>query len=142
MHTQLNHVRRVGVAIAMSAAVAAGATACSSSGSPARSSSEPPTTAKVVGGVQQVTIHANDQLRFAPDTIDVHTGKVQVTLVSDGSYPHNISVPSLHVTSKTVSGNPGQTTTTLTLDLPKPGSYEFVCTFHSSAGMRGHLVVK
>jgi plastocyanin len=138
IRTQFTRVRCLGVVLALAGAAAG----CSSSGAPAGSSTAPPASVTVVGGVQQVTIHATDQLRFTPDTVDLHTGKVQVTLVSDGSYPHNISVPSLHLTSDTVSGNPGQKSTKLMLMLDKPGSYEFVCTFHSSAGMRGKLVVK
>lgn len=134
---QFTRVRCVCVVLALAGAAAG----CSSSGTPTGSTIAPPAAVTVVGGVQRVTIHATDQLRFTPDTVELHTGKVQVTLVSDGSYPHTISVPSMHLTSKTVSGNPGQKSTTLALTLTKPGSYEFVCTFHSSAGMRGHLVV-
>jgi plastocyanin len=138
MNAQLTKIRCISVVVALGAAAAG----CSSSGAPAGSSTAPPAAVTVAGGVQRVTIHANDQLRFTPDTVELHTGKVQVTLVSDGSYPHNISVPGMHLTSKTVSGNPGQKSTTLALTLNKPGTYDFVCTFHSSAGMRGHLVVK
>jgi plastocyanin len=40
-----------------------------------------------------------------------------------------------------VSGSPGQTSTTLLLTVTEPGRYDFVCTYHSSAGMKGTLVV-
>lgn len=99
-------------------------------------------TAASTGGVQRVTLHSTDELRFTPDVISVHPGRVRLTLVDDGSYPHNFSIPSLHVTSATVSGNPGETSTTTTLNLSTPGTYQFVCTFHASAGMRGEIVVK
>ena len=93
------------------------------------------------GGVQQVTFRAGDDFRFTPTTATVHTGQVRITLVDAGSYPHNIAFPGLHRTSASVSGSPGQTSTTLLLDVPRPGHYSFVCTYHSSAGMKGELVV-
>jgi plastocyanin len=91
--------------------------------------------------MQHVTIDTTDEFRFVPADPTVHAGPVELTLTDSGSYPHNISFGSLHRTSKTVTGSLGQQRTTLTLDL-KPGTYDFVCTYHSSAGMKGRLVVK
>jgi plastocyanin len=137
-------MRRVGATVAAAGILVAVVAGCSSSKTPsAASQSSTAATASVtsVGGVQRVTIHTTDRLRFMPDTITLHPGKVQITLINDGSYPHNISVPSLHITSKSVNGDPGQQSTMVTLDLTKAGTYPFVCTYHSSAGMRGQLVV-
>lgn len=92
-------------------------------------------------GVQSVTIGGTDNFRFTPADITVHPGRVRITLVDKGSYPHNISFPSLGLTSASVSGSPGQTSTTLLLTVTKPGRYSFVCTYHSSAGMKGAVVV-
>ena len=92
-------------------------------------------------GVQQISINTTDQFRFAPMTIRAHVGKLRITLTDHGAYPHNISFPSLHTTSSTVSGNPGQQQTTITITFTHTGSYEFLCTFHSSAGMKGHVTV-
>jgi plastocyanin len=92
-------------------------------------------------GVQAVTFRTTDEFRFVPATATVHTGKVRITLTDTGSYPHNISFPSLHATSASVSGSVGQTSTTLLLTFATPGRYTFVCTYHSSAGMKGQLVV-
>lgn len=92
-------------------------------------------------GVQQVTLHATDSFRFSPSTVTAHTGRLRITFVDDGSYPHNISFPTMHLTSSTVSGNPGQDTTTLTVALPRAGTYSFFCTYHSSAGMKGQIKV-
>jgi|SRR5947209_5853435 len=103
---------------------------CSSASSPTASSS-----------VQSVTIGGTDDFRFTPADITVHPGTVRITLVDKGSYPHNISFPTLGKTSASVSGSPGETSTTLQLNLTKPGRYSFVCTYHSSAGMKGTLVV-
>ena len=117
--------------VAFAPAVLALVAACSST--PA-----PKTTA---GGVQSVTIGATDDFRFTPAEVAVHPGQVRITLVDKGSYPHNISFPALGKTSASVSGSPGQTATTLRMTFTKPGRYAFVCTYHSSAGMKGALVV-
>lgn len=92
-------------------------------------------------GIQQVTIHTTDEFRFTPATVHAHVGKLRIQLVDDGSYPHNISFPALHATSSSVSGNPGQQQTTLTVSFAHAGTYEFICTFHSSAGMKGRISV-
>jgi plastocyanin len=90
----------------------------------------------------KITISTTDQLMFAPSTITTRVGTLLVTLTNNGSYPHNMSVPALHVTSHTVSGGPGSTSTTVRLEFAKPGRYPFVCTYHASAGMRGEFIVK
>jgi len=92
-------------------------------------------------GQQSVTIGATDDFRFSPAEVRVHPGTVRITLVDKGSYPHNISFPALGKTSPSVSGSLGQTSTTLVMTFDKPGRYDFVCTYHSSAGMKGALVV-
>jgi plastocyanin len=130
-------VRRAAVAVAL-LAVTASAAACSTSktGKPAVSSGKPAAPSGVL------TVHVTDQLRFQPSTLRAHVGTVRIKIVNDGSYPHNFSVPALHTTSATVSGNPGEQQATVTLHVPRPGSYAFICTFHASAGMRGTLVVQ
>lgn len=89
-----------------------------------------------------VEVRTTDDFRFVPGTVTAHVGEVRL-LVSDegGSYPHNLSVPDLHVTSKTVTGTPGSTTTVLSFEVDRPGRYRFVCTFHDQAGMTGTLIV-
>jgi plastocyanin len=44
-------------------------------------------------------------------------------------------------TSSSVSDSPGRTSTSLLVTITTPGRYSFVCTYHSSAGMKGDLVV-
>jgi plastocyanin len=92
-------------------------------------------------GVQQVTVDATNMFRFGPMDIEAHVGKLRIVLTDHGSYPHNIAFPSLHATSQTVSGGPGDQQTTLTITLTHAGTYDFICTFHSSAGMKGKLTV-
>ena len=119
------------------AALAVVALAGCSSGQPAGATQRPGTPT----GPQAVTMRVTDDFRFDPATVTVRPGPIRLTLVEGGSYPHNISFPSLHTTSASVSGSPGQTTTTLLLTITRPGRYGFVCTYHSSAGMKGTLVV-
>jgi plastocyanin len=116
------------VALALTAGCSAGHTA----GQPA---------AKPSDEVQAVTLTATDAFRFTPTITTVHTGRVRITLTENGSYPHNISFPGLNTTSSSISGSPGQTSTSLLLTVNTPGHYGFVCTYHSSAGMKGDLVV-
>lgn len=92
-------------------------------------------------GVQTVTIGTTNMFRFDPSTVTLHVGTVRIRLHDIGSYPHNLSVGALHTTSGTVSGDPGEQTKMFTLSFTQPGSYSFVCTYHSSAGMRGRFVV-
>lgn len=100
----------------------------------------PPRTG--AGSVQSLTIRVTDGLRFEPSALTVHPGRVRLTLVDTGAYPHNIAFASLGRTSRSVSGSPGEQRTTLDLTLNRPGTYRFVCTYHSSAGMAGVLRVR
>jgi plastocyanin len=90
---------------------------------------------------QRVTITGTSALRFRPSVIHVHTGKVRITLRDSGSYPHNIVIPALGVTSRTVTGDPGDTRVSFTVTFRHPGRYPFHCQYHASAGMAGTFVV-
>jgi plastocyanin len=88
-----------------------------------------------------VTIETTDQFRFEPAVVHVHRGTVRFTLVDKGAYPHNMSFPGLHATSADVTGGLGKTQTSLTLTFASAGHYRFECTYHSTAGMTGEVVV-
>ncbi len=90
--------------------------------------------------VQHVTLAGTNSLRFSPSTVHVHVGAVRVALVDSGAYPHDIVVPSLHVTSPTVTGDPGGTRVSFTVRFPRAGRYPFHCQYHQSAGMVGVFV--
>jgi plastocyanin len=113
------------------------APASSSAAAPA---SGPASSAAAVDG-QQVTITGNNMLRFSPMTVHAHTGKVQITLKDMGAYPHNIVIPGLGITSKTVTGDPGGSTASFTVTFTHSGSYAFHCQYHASSGMVGTFVV-
>jgi len=93
------------------------------------------------GSGQQVTIMGNNSLRFGPMTVHVHTGKVRITLKDMGAYPHNLVIPKLKVTSATVTGDPGGTQISFTVNFARPGRYAFHCQYHASEGMVGVFVV-
>lgn len=139
-------MRRLPRSLALLVTIPLLATACGGGASAGKVSTPPDSGSGVTAmqgadGVQQVTIDTTDSFRFVPSAIKAHVGKVRITLTNKGSYPHNISVPSLHATSSTVSGNPGQQQTNFTVTFAHPGTYEFVCTFHSSAGMKGRITI-
>ena len=116
------------------AAVPLSLTACAGSHSAAAAKDAHP-------GVQQVSIDTTNMFRFVPATVHMRVGKLRIAVSDSGAYPHNISFPDLHATSATVSGDPGRQKTTFTVTFTRPGTYRFVCTFHSSAGMTGQVVV-
>lgn len=93
------------------------------------------------GSSQHVTIEGNSSLRFMPMIVHVHHGKVRVTLKDMGAYPHDLVIPGLGVKSATVSGDPGDSATSFSVDFAKPGRYPFHCQFHQSAGMTGVFIV-
>lgn len=128
---------RVGVGIAgvlIAASIAGGVTAAGGA-SPSH---------RVHGGrakLQHVTIVGNDHLRFVPSTVHLHPGEVRITLKDSGAYPHNLVIPALKFTSQSVTGDPGGTVVSFTVDFSHQGRYRFYCAYHQSAGMVGAFVV-
>ncbi len=105
----------------------------------------------------KIKIKAKD-MTFSPASITTKKGPLKITLVNNGSMPHELVVlrtsqlsPDLKVKNKKVSEKnsigeisgvaPGKEKTK-TFDL-KPGHYVIVCNIpgHYSAGMRGDIVV-
>ena len=125
-------------AIVAAATLSAAVTGCGG-GTPAPSG--PASTAPGTATGQRVLIEGNSSLRFVPMTVHVHAGAVRITLKDIGAYPHNLVIPGLHVTSPTVTGDPGGTTTGFTVTFPHAGRYPFHCQYHQSAGMTGVFVV-
>lgn len=99
--------------------------------------------AAAAGGAEatQIRIVAGadgDELAFGPANLSAPAGKVVVQFTNEGRAPHSLSFPGLGVASGTIA--PGASRT-LTLAVPRPGSYEFVCAEpgHAGAGMEGVL---
>ncbi len=110
-------------------------------GAPAPSAPASATAGPAAQTGQRVTIEGSNSLRFVPMTVHVRTGAVRITLKDMGAYPHNVVIPGLHVTSPTVTGDPGGTVARFTVTFPHPGRYPFHCQYHQSAGMTGMFVV-
>lgn len=127
-------------AAAVGATLVLAAAGCGSSAQPTGATTNAATGRSSVVVGQGVVVTGNSALRFVPMTVRVHVGKVRVTLVDDGAYPHNIQVPSLGYTSPTVTGSPGETRKTFTIDFPHAGRYAFRCQYHFTAGMVGTFV--
>ncbi|MDQ1746084.1 MAG: hypothetical protein QOD07_347 [Frankiaceae bacterium] len=123
------------------AAIGCGNTARQEAAVPGTAASASATATTGADGVQEVVVGTTDKFRFGPATVHAHTGRLRIVLIDDGNYPHNIAFSSLHATSATVSGTPGQQRKVLTVTFASPGTYDFVCTYHSSAGMKGRVVV-
>jgi plastocyanin len=152
METKLTGLLRRGmIAGAMAAALAVAG--CGGSSTPSSSAAQTPAThapathapvthapASSAAG-QRVTITGTNALRFTPMTVHVHTGKVRITLKDMGAYPHDIVIPELKVTSRTVTGDPGGAQVTFTVTFAHAGRYAFHCQYHASAGMTGVFVV-
>ena len=129
---------------AITAVLVLGAAAVAGCSTPAPAAPATPASATAgaaAGTGQQVTIEGGNSLRFVPMTVHVHTGTVHITLKDMGAYPHNVVIPGLHVTSPTVTGDPGGTVIRFTATFPHAGRYPFHCQYHQSAGMTGVFVV-
>lgn len=126
---------------AATVATAALLAACSSSSGTKAGAGSESATASVTGGVQKITVKAGDDLRFHPDAITVHPGKVTITLVNTGQgAPHNLQLPSLPVGDWVPLTSAGQTAS-VTFLTPAPGTYRFICSIHERQGQVGKLVV-
>jgi plastocyanin len=152
METKLTGLLRRGM-IAGAIAAALAVAGCGGSSTPSSSAAQTPAThapathapathapASSASG-QQVTITGTNSLRFMPMTVHVHAGRVRITLMDMGAYPHNVVIPQLDVTSTTVTGDPGGAQATFTVTFAHPGRYPFHCQYHASAGMTGVFVV-
>jgi plastocyanin len=135
-----------GAIAALAAVAGCGSSTPAATGSPAAS---PPAATRPAGSAgssgsaasQQVTLTGTSGLRFTPMTVHVQAGTVRVTLKDMGAYPHNVVIPALGLTSKTVTGDPGSSSVSFTVTFKHPGHYAFHCQYHQSAGMVGVFVV-
>jgi plastocyanin len=129
---------RAGIVVAL--AVPLTIAGCGGSSGKTGAAGGPTAAASTVDGLQQVTIHTGDDLRFHPDTISVHPGKVRVVLVNEGKGPpHDWQLPKFPADFVPLASS-GQTKEA-TFTAPAPGRYQFVCTIHVRQGQVGTLVV-
>ncbi len=117
-----------GSAVCLTLALALAAAACSKSSSPPGSIAttpiapvQSPASSSPSGETAAVTV-SQTNYQFSPANLSVNQGD---TIAGKGV---------------DVVNDAGQTQT-VTIDLP-PGTYPFICRFHSSLGMKGTLTVK
>ena len=92
-----------------------------------------------IQGAAEVGVVAAE-FAFSPNEITVAAGRpINLTLVNEGSVPHNLVVAELDLR---VEAGPGQSSTA-GFAPSEPGQYSIVCTYagHASAGMRATMIV-
>lgn len=72
---------------------------------------------------------------FQPNSLEVTSG-TELELDNEGENPHTFTIDGEGIDVQVNAGENG----TATIDLD-PGTYDFICRFHSSLGMTGSLTV-
>ena len=86
---------------------------------------------------QTATVVSNDELRFDPGIVQARVGTLELTHRNAGQIPHNLVFDDAALGAiDTVTGGQDKS---ITLTFSEPGTYDFVCTFHS--GQDGKVVV-
>ena len=112
-----------------------------SSGTTAASSTT--TAAQAGGGGSSVDVSETDY-KLNPSDPTVKAGQVTFNVTNDGQVVHNLEVEGPNGEQELNSDlSPGQSGT-LSVDLSKPGKYEFYCPVddHKQMGMEGEITVK
>jgi plastocyanin len=114
--------------------------ACSKNSSPSTNPTQPPATSPPATSTSPSAAGASVQqgaggFVFSPTTLTVKKG-ASVTVTNVGSAPHTFTITGKGID---VVNSPGQSQSA-TIDLA-PGTYEFICRFHVSQGMKGTLTV-
>jgi plastocyanin len=97
------------------------------------------TGAPPIQGAAEVAVVATE-FAFSPNEITVAAGRpINLTLVNEGSVPHDLVVPELDLR---VEARPGQSSTAGFAPSER-GQYSIVCTYagHAGAGMRATMIV-
>lgn len=90
---------------------------------------------------QQITV-TGSEFAFSPSAITLKKGQpAQITFRNGGAYPHNLTIASLNIKTKTIQ--PGEQDT-IQFTPEKAGQFSFVCTVpgHADKGMKGTLTVQ
>ena len=86
---------------------------------------------------QTATVVSTDELRFDPGIVQARVGTLELTHRNAGQIPHNLVFDDKALGAiDTVTGGQEKS---ITLTFTEPGTYDFVCTFHS--GQDGKVVV-
>ena len=132
--------RRRAIALAgLAAALAVFVGGCSNSSSPEANTTQPrvtsPATTTSSSAAGTTVQQGAGGLVFAPTSLTVKTGET-ITVANVGSASHTFTITGKGVD---VVNNPGQSQT-VAINLAS-GTYQFICRFHVSLGMKGTLTV-
>jgi uncharacterized cupredoxin-like copper-binding protein len=142
MRTRLSLVATAVVAGAAMAAFAAGCGG-SSDGSSSTAASSSSTAAQAGGAASNVDISETD-FKLNPSDPKVKSGQVTFNVSNDGQTVHSLEVEGPNGDQELQSDlSPGQKGV-LSVDLSKPGKYEFYCPVgnHKQLGMKGEITVQ
>jgi plastocyanin len=132
-------MRRLITALALGAALATGG--CGFIGAHDTSTHGPDSTGTAkagADGVQTITVTGDERMRFTPNVIKAHTGKLRITLRTTGQTPHDLQVEKPRATTGMVAKG---RSASVEVELSAPGRYDFVCTYHRKQGMTGVIDV-
>ena len=121
--------------IVVAALVAAGAAGCSSDDDKTASPTHTPATTTSSGGAGGSVIHMKRGNSFSPSELTVPVGTAVKVVDDDGDAPHNFVVDGV---GRSETMNEGDE---FSLTFAKAGTFQFVCTFHESQGMKGTITV-
>jgi cytochrome c oxidase subunit 2 len=96
----------------------------------------PPVAEKVTAAPPTVTVAEGDDLKFQPVSARAKVGDV-VEWSNNGTAIHNVSFDSKQVPSSETQNRGDK----FELKFSKAGTYHYVCTFHTAAGMQGTITV-
>lgn len=86
---------------------------------------------------QTATVVSDDDLRYDPGIVEAQVGTLVLTHRNAGRIPHNLVFDDTSL-GRIPTVNAGQEKS-ITLTFSEPGTYDFVCTFHT--GQDGKVVV-
>jgi uncharacterized cupredoxin-like copper-binding protein len=139
MHPRLSSIVTAVVAVAAMGAFAAG---CGGGGDNSTSTAASATTTAAQGGAS-VDVSETD-FKLNPSDPKVKAGPVTFNVSNDGQTVHSLEVEGPNGDEELQSDlSPGQSGV-LSVDLSKPGKYEFYCPIgnHKQLGMKGEITVQ
>ena len=116
---------------------------------PETPTAEKPAAAPATGGTEILMGSNTGQLVYVPNTLTIKSGET-VTFKMNKAGPHNVifeKVPGddaaliTKLSQKKLLAKPGETVAVSFVGAPK-GEYDFYCTPHKAAGMRGKITVQ
>lgn len=95
------------------------------------------------GGGETVKV-SETEYQLSPSTVNVKPGEVTFDVSNDGQVTHNLEVEGPNGEEELPSDLAPGDSGTLTVDLSKPGTYEFYCPVdnHKQMGMEGEITVE